>query len=92
MHGYETWSLTLREEHRQRIPENRVLRRIFGLKRYEILGDWRGLLNEELHDMYPLPDIIRMIKLWMMSWAWHVERMRKCMHTTLWESQKERDH
>jgi hypothetical protein len=46
--GYETWSLTLREEHRLRVFENRVLRRIFGPKRDEVMGEWRKLLSEEL--------------------------------------------
>jgi hypothetical protein len=46
----EIWSLTLREELRARVPENRVLRRIFGPKREEITGDWRRLHNEELHN------------------------------------------
>ena len=48
----ETWSLTLREERRLRVCENRVLRGIFGPKRYEITGDWRKLHNEELSDLY----------------------------------------
>jgi hypothetical protein len=58
----ETWSLTLREEHRLRVPENRVLRRIFGPKGDEVTGDWRKLHNEELHNLYSSPNIIRMIK------------------------------
>jgi hypothetical protein len=52
LHGCETWSLTLREEHRLRVFENRVLRRIFGLKRHEVIGGWRKLHNEELHNLY----------------------------------------
>jgi hypothetical protein len=48
----ETWSLTLREEHRLGVFENRVLRRIFGPKRDEVTGEWRKLHNEELHDLY----------------------------------------
>jgi hypothetical protein len=51
MYGCETWSLTLREERRQRMFENRVLRRIFGAKRDERTGEWRKIHNEELHDM-----------------------------------------
>jgi hypothetical protein len=47
----KTWSLTLREEHRLRVVENRVLRRIFGLKRDEVTGEWRKLHNKELHDL-----------------------------------------
>jgi hypothetical protein len=52
LYGRETWSLTLREEHRLRVYENRVLRRIFGTKRNEVTGGWRKLHNEELHGMY----------------------------------------
>jgi hypothetical protein len=58
LYGCETWSLTLREEHRLRVFENRVLRRIFGLKRDEVMGEWRKLHNEELHDLYSSPSII----------------------------------
>jgi hypothetical protein len=62
LYGCETWSLTLREERGQRVFENRVLRRIFGPKRDEVTGERRKLHNEELHDLYSLPSIIRMIK------------------------------
>jgi transcription termination factor 2 len=55
--------------------ENRVLRRIFGPKRDEVMGEWRKLHNEELRDSYSLPSIIRMIKLRRMRWAGHVARM-----------------
>jgi hypothetical protein len=55
------WSLTLREEHRLRVFENRALRRIFGPKRDEVTGEWRKLHNEELHNLYSSPSIIRMI-------------------------------
>jgi hypothetical protein len=58
----ETWYLPLRKEHRLRVFENRVLRRIFGPKRDEVMGDWRKLHNEELHNLYSSPSIIRMIK------------------------------
>jgi hypothetical protein len=59
LYGCETWSLILREEHRLRVFENRVLRRIFGPKRDKVTGEWRKLHNEELHDLYSLPSIIR---------------------------------
>jgi hypothetical protein len=52
LYGCETWSLTLREEHRVRVFENRVLRGIFGPNRDEVIGGWRKLYNEELHDLY----------------------------------------
>jgi hypothetical protein len=62
------------EEHRLRVFENRVLR-IFGPKRDEGTGDWRKLHNEELHNLYSSPNIIRMIKSRRMSWAGHIARM-----------------
>jgi hypothetical protein len=58
LYGCETWSLTLREEHRLRVFENKVLRRISGPKRDEVTGGWRKLHNEELHDLYSSPSII----------------------------------
>jgi hypothetical protein len=75
LYGCETWSLTLREEHRLRVFENRVLRRIFGPKRDDVTGDWRKLHNEELHNLYSSPNIIRMIKSRRMRWAGHLARM-----------------
>jgi hypothetical protein len=75
MYGCETWSLTLRAEHRLRVFENRVLRRIFGPKRDEVSGEWRKLHNEELHDLYSSPSVIRMVKPRRMIWAAHATRM-----------------
>jgi hypothetical protein len=75
LYGCETWSLTLREEHRLRVFENRVLRRIFGPKRDEVTGEWRKLHNEELHNLYSYPDIIRQVKSRQMRWVGHVARM-----------------
>jgi hypothetical protein len=75
LYGCETWSLTLREEHRLRVFENRVLGRIFGPKRDNVTGDWRKLHNEELHNLYSSPNISRMIKSKRMRWAGHVARM-----------------
>ena len=65
MYGYETWSLTLREERRLRVFENRLLRRIFGSKRDEVTGKWRKLHEEELNDLYSK----------IMNWAKHVIHM-----------------
>jgi hypothetical protein len=75
LYGCETWSLTLREEQRLRVFENRALRRIFRPKRDEATGEWRRLHNEELHDLYSSPNIIRVIKSRRMRWARHVARM-----------------
>jgi hypothetical protein len=60
--GAKTWSLILREEHRLRVFENRVLRRIFGPKRVEVTGEWRKLYIEKLHKLYSSPCIMRMMK------------------------------
>jgi hypothetical protein len=70
----ETWSLNLREEHRLRVFENRVLRRIFGPKREED-GSWRKLSNDELHKLYSSPNVVKVIKSRRMRWAEHVARM-----------------
>jgi hypothetical protein len=71
-----------------------VLRRIFGPKRDEVIGCWRKLHNEELHNLYGSPSIIRIITSRRMRWAGHVARLeRREMLTGLWwENQKERDH
>jgi hypothetical protein len=62
LYGCEIWSLTLREEQKLRVFENRVLRRIFGPKRDGMMGGWRKLHNEELHNLYSSPSKIRIIK------------------------------
>jgi hypothetical protein len=72
LYGCETWSLTLRKEHRLRVFENRVLRRIYGPKRDEVTGDWR-----KLHGLYSSPSIIRVIKARRMRWVGHVVYMGK---------------
>ena len=71
----ETWSLTLREERRLRVFENRVLKRLFGPKRDEVTEEWRKLHNEELWDLNSLPNILRVVKSRRMRWAGHVARM-----------------
>jgi hypothetical protein len=75
LYGCETWSVTLREEHRLRVFENRVLRGIFGPKREEVTREWRKLQNGELNNLYSSPDIIRQIKSRRMRWAGHMARM-----------------
>jgi hypothetical protein len=80
LYGYETWSLILREEHRLRVFENRVLRRIFGPKKDEVRGGWR-----ELHNLHFSPSKIRMIKSRRMRWGGHVARMgRRGIHIGYW--------
>jgi hypothetical protein len=74
LYGCETWSLTLGEEHRLRVFENSVLRKIFGPKREED-GSWRKLHNDEFHDPYSSPNIVRVIKSRRMRWAGHVACM-----------------
>jgi hypothetical protein len=75
LYGCETWSLTVREEHKPRVFENRLLRRIFGPKRDGVTGGWRKLHNEELHNLYSSPSIIRTIKSRRMRLTGHVSRM-----------------
>jgi hypothetical protein len=73
----KTWSLKFREEHRLRVFENRVLRRIFGPKRDEVTGEWGKLHSGKLHNLYSSPDIIRQTKSRRMWWAGHVARMEE---------------
>ncbi|KAJ4435669.1 hypothetical protein ANN_18285 [Periplaneta americana] len=75
LYGCEAWTLTLREEQRLRVFENKVLRKIFGAKRDEVTGEWRKLHNAELHAIYSSPDIIRNIKFRRLRWAGLVARM-----------------
>jgi hypothetical protein len=75
LYGCDTWSLTLREEHRLRVFGNRVLRKIFGPNRNEVLGQWSKLHSGELHNLYSSPDISRQIKTTRMGWAGHVARV-----------------
>ena len=77
LYGCETWYLNLREEHRLRVFENKVLRKIFGAKRDEITGEWIKLHNAELHALYCSPNIIRNFKLRRLRWVGHVARMEQ---------------
>jgi hypothetical protein len=77
LYGCETWSLIVREENKLRVFENRVLRKISGSKRDGLAGGWRKLHNEEFHNLYSSPSIIRIIKSRKMRWAGHVARMRE---------------
>ena len=94
LHGCETWSLTLREERKLRVFENMVLRRLFGLRRDDVTGEWRRLHNEELNDLYCSPYIVQVIKSRRMRWAGDVARMgeeRGCIGSW-WGNRRERDH
>jgi len=92
LYGCETWSLTLREERRLRVFENRVLRRVLGPKRDEVTGEWRRLHNEKLSDLYSLPNIVRVVKSRRMRRAGHVARMGEGC-TRFWcGNLRERDH
>ena len=75
LYGCETWSLTLRDECWLRVFENRVLRRLFGPERDEVTEEWRKLHNEELSDLYSLPNIVRVVKSRRMRWAGHVAHL-----------------
>jgi hypothetical protein len=86
LHGCETWSLTLR------VFENKVLRRIFGPKRDEVMGEWRKIHNEELRNLYSSPSTIRIMKSRSMWCAGHVVRKREMCIGYWWESQRKRDH
>jgi hypothetical protein len=74
LYGCKNWSLSLREEHKLRVFENRVLRRIFG-RRKQGNRSWRKLHNDELHSLYSSPNIVRVIKSRVLRWAGHVARM-----------------
>jgi hypothetical protein len=77
LYGCKTWSVTLREESRLRVFENRVLRRLFEPKKEEVTGEWRKLYNEELNYVYSLLNIVRVVKSRRMRLAGHVVRIGK---------------
>jgi hypothetical protein len=72
LYGCKTWSLTLREERRLRVYENKVLTKVFEPKRDKVTRNWRRLHRDELYDLYPSPNMIRVIKTRRMRWAGHV--------------------
>jgi len=91
-YGCETWSLTLREERRLMVFENRVLRRIFGPNRDEVTGAWGKLHNEELNGLYCSPIIVRVIKSKIMRWARHVASVGRGAYRVLVEKHEGKDH
>jgi hypothetical protein len=82
--GVKHGLLTVKEEHKLRVFENRVLRRIFGSKRDGGTGGWRKLHNKELHNLYSSPSIIRIMKSRRMMWAGHVARMGEKRNVYRW--------
>ena len=86
--------MTLREERKLRVFENMVLRRIFGTRRDEVMGEWRRLHNEKLNDLYSSPNIVGVIKSRRMRWAGHVARMgeERGVIGSWWGNWRERDH
>ena len=84
LHGCETWSLTLSEEQRVRVFQNKVLRRIFERKRDKVTGEWRKLHNGNVNDLYSSPNIERVIKSRRIRWAGDIARMgmeERCIHS-----------
>ena len=75
LYGCETWSLTLREEGKLRVFENRVLKKLFAPRKDEVTVECGRLHNEELNDLYSSPNIVRVIKSRRMRWAGHVACM-----------------
>jgi hypothetical protein len=93
LYGCETWLLTLREECRLKVFENRALSRVFGPKRGEVTGEWRTLHSEELSDLYSLPNIVWIVKSRRMRWAGHVARMGGGgLQRVWWGKLRERGH
>jgi len=82
LYGCETWSLTIREKRRPRVFQNRLLRRIFGPRRYEVTVEWRNLYNKEINDLYSSPNIVLMIKPRRMRLVGQVAIIRRLMICT----------
>jgi len=92
LYGCETWSLTLREERRLRMFENRLLRRVFGPKRDKVTGEWGKLHIEEISDLHSLPNIVRVVKSRRMRWVGHVAHMGEGCTGFWWGNLRERGH
>jgi hypothetical protein len=94
LYGWESWSLILKEEHKPRVFENRVLRRLFGQRRDGMAEGWINRHDDELHNLYSSPSKIRIIKSRRMRWAGHVARIgeKRNVYRILLGSQRERDH
>jgi hypothetical protein len=75
LYGCETWLVTLKEKHRLRIFDNRMLGGLFGPEREDVMVGLIRVDNEKLHNLYSSPNIVRVIKSWRMKWAGHVEYM-----------------
>ena len=91
LYGHETWAVTLREEPRLGVFENRVLRRIFGPKRDNVKGEWKKLHNDELKVLQSSSNVVRMIKSGRMRWAWQVAHMGEGRVVFWWRDLRERD-
>jgi hypothetical protein len=91
--GGEAWSLTLEEEHRLRVLENKVRRKLSGVKRAEVTGNWRTFHNGELYDLFSSLNIIRVVKSRTMRWLEYASRMgdrRGTYRVLVWKSEGKR--
>jgi hypothetical protein len=78
-------SVTLNKDHKLRVFKNTVLRKLFGTEKEDVTGWWSKLCNEELHDLYASPNIIRVMKSWRTQWAGHLTYIgRRGMHIEFW--------